>query len=326
MKTALITGAAGFIGGHLAKKLKQNGYWVRGVDIVYPRSEAPVLDYVDEFWRLDLRKKWECGDAFSLNNTIAPGPFDEVYQLAATFGGMGFIEFNESNILSDNTAINYNMLTMASITGVSRYLFTSSVCIYRDMQPGEPPLTEEEAYPANPDNEYGWEKLYAERMATVFGKHTPGFETRIARLQNTYGIGGDYKTDRAKAPGALCYKVAKAEAGGSINVWGDGSAVRAYTYVDDTVEGIYRLMQSDITQPTNIGGDEYVTVAELAGTIIDASGKDLGIRYVDGPVGVASRNFSKDRLKSLGWEAKVTLKDGVERTYNWIKEQVNGRE
>ena len=314
MKKALVCGAGGFIGGHLVKKLKREGYWVRGVDIK-EHEFAPTQ--ADEFLLLDLREPHNCWQALSVDG----GTFDEVYQLAADMGGMGFIHSAECQIMHNSTLINIHMIDSAARLGVHRYFFSSSVCVYRDMEPGEPALTEADAVPANPDNEYGWEKLYAERMAQAYARHYP-IQVRIARFENCYGPEGTWRGGREKAPAAICRKVAMAEDGGAIPVWGDGTAIRNYTYVDDLVGGIYTLMQSDLEGAVNIGGEEYVTVAELVQTVIDVSGKEIRIEYVEGPVGVHSRNFSKERIKSLGWEAKVPLREGLARTYRWIEEQV----
>ena len=408
MKRALVCGAGGFIGGHLVKKLKREGYWVRGVDIKEHES-APTA--ADEFLLLDLREPENCKAALTLedghpstspwSSGTCPGPFvpcvlgpqdqglgpqdqgrqvqgprtegsgqafDGVYQLAADMGGMGFIPFAECEIMHNNALINIHMIHAAAQMGVSRYFFSSSVCVYRDMQPGEPELTEDDAIPANPDNEYGWEKLYAERVAMAYGRHYD-INIRIARFQNCYGPEGAWRGGREKAPAAICRKVAEAEDGGIIKVWGDGTAIRAYTYVDDMVEGIYMLMQSDpsagpwssgtcpgpfvpcvlgpqdqglgpkdqgrqvqgprtegsghcLEGPTNIGSSQYVTVDELVETVIEIAGKEIHKKYVEGPVGVQARNFSKGRIHSLGWEAKVSLKEGIARTYPWIEAQV----
>jgi GDP-D-mannose 3',5'-epimerase len=314
MKRALVCGAGGFIGGHLVKRLKREGYWVRGVDIK-EHEFAPTQ--ADEFLLLDLREPPNCWKALS----AAGGTFDEVYQLAADMGGMGFIHAAECEIMRNSALINNHMIDAATRIGAPRYFFSSSVCVYRDMKPGEPEMIEEQAVPANPDNEYGWEKLYAERMAQAYARHYP-IAVRIARFQNCYGPEGTWRGGREKAPAAICRKVATAEDGGIIPVWGDGTAIRAYTYVDDLVEGIYMLMQSDLEGPANIGGDEHVTVAELVQTVIDVSGKEIHVQYVEGPVGVQARNFSKTRIKSLGWEAKVRLREGMGRTYHWVEEQV----
>ena len=315
MKTALVCGAGGFIGGHLVKKLKREGYWVRGVDIK-PHEFAPTQ--ADEFLLLDLRELENCRAALTLPDG---GAFDEVYQLAADMGGMGFISVAECEVLHNNALINLHMTHAAAEMGMSRYFFSSSVCVYRDMEPDEPPLTEDDAIPANPDNEYGWEKLYAERVAMAYGRHTD-MKVRIARFQNCYGPYGTWTGGREKAPAAICRKAAMAEDGGTIPVWGDGTAIRAYTYVDDLVEGVYMLMHSDLEGPVNIGSSEYVTVDELVRTVIEASGKEIHVKYVEGPVGVQARNFSKARIHSLGWQGKVSLKEGISRTYPWIEAQV----
>jgi len=314
VKKALVCGAGGFIGGHLVKKLKKEGYWVRGVDIK-AHEFAPTA--ADEFLLLDLREPGNCKAALSLGD----GTFDQVYQLAADMGGMGFIHSAECDIMHNSALINIHMIDTATKMEVPRYFFSSSVCVYRDMQPGEPEMTEAEAIPANPDNEYGWEKLYAERMAQAYARNY-GIVVRIARFQNCYGPQGTWTGGREKAPAAICRKVAEVEDGGTIEVWGSGSAIRSYTYVDDMVEGIYMLMQSDLEGAVNIGCPQYVTVDELVATVIEASGKKINIKHVNGPVGVQSRNFSNERIYSLGWEAKVFLKDGILLTYPWIEAQV----
>jgi len=314
MKRALVCGAGGFIGGHVIKRLKREGYWVRGVDIKKPEF-APTA--ADEFLLLDLREKENCEAALALENRR----FDQVYQLAADMGGMGFIAFAECEIMRNNALINVHMTHTAAEMDIPRYFFSSSVCVYRDMQPGEPEMTEDEAVPANPDNEYGWEKLYAERVAMAYAHHY-AMKVRIARFQNCYGPEGTWTGGREKAPAAICRKVAEAKDAGTIEVWGDGTAIRSYTYVDDLVEGIYVLMQSDLEGPVNIGCPQYVTVDELVATVAEAAGKTIHIQHIEGPVGVQSRNFSNARIYSLGWEAKVYLKKGIARTYPWIQAQV----
>ncbi len=314
MKRALVCGAGGFIGGHLVKKLKREGYWVRGVDIK-EHEFAPTQ--ADEFLKLDLRLPESCWEAL----TVPGGTFDEVYQLAADMGGMGFIHTAETEIMHNSVLINVHMTRTAAVMGVPRYFFSSSVCVYRDMKPGEPEMTEAEAIPANPDNEYGWEKLYSERVAQAYSRHYP-MQVRIARFQNCYGPEGTWRGGREKAPAAICRKVAEAEDGGTIEVWGDGTAIRSYTYVDDMVEGIYLLMQSNLEGAVNIGCPQYVTVDELVHTVAEVAGKKIHIKHVPGPVGVQSRNFSNERIYSLGWRAKYYLKDGIARTYPWIEEQV----
>ena len=311
---ALVCGAGGFIAGHLVSRLKDEGHWVRGVDIKDPEFGASPAD---EFLRLDLRDPDQCKAALTVD-----GGFDEVYQLAADMGGMGFIHSAECEIMRNNALINVNMVHAASQAGAGRYFFSSSVCIYRDMEVGEPELTEDDAYPAFPDNEYGWEKLYAERLAQAYGRNT-GLVVRIARFQNCYGPQGTWRGGREKAPAAICRKVAEvAGASGAIDVWGDGSAVRSYTYVSDMVDGIVLLTRSDLEGPANIGTSEYVTVGELVSTVAGVAGKEIEPRYIEGPVGVQSRNFSHARIESLGWKAQVSLQEGIALTYPWIQAQV----
>jgi GDP-D-mannose 3', 5'-epimerase len=314
MKRALVCGAGGFIGGHLVKKLKREGYWVRGVDL---KNHEFAPTQADEFLLLDLREEQNCQKALTLSDKT----FDEVYQLAADMGGMGFISSAECEIMRNSALINIHMIKSASDLGVSRYFFSSSACVYRDMQPGEDPLSEDEAYPALPDNEYGWEKLYAERMAHAFMRNR-GIEVRIARFQNCYGPEGTWDGGREKAPAAICRKVIQAEDAGEIEVWGDGSAIRAYTYIDDLVDGIYLLMQSDMRKPVTIGSSEFVTVNQLADTAIKISGKQINIKHIDGPVGVQARILDKARIHSMGWHAKVSFADGLKQTYAWIEKQV----
>jgi len=314
MKKALVCGAGGFIAGHLVRKLKGLGYWVRGVDI---KAHEWAPDSADEFMLLDLRIEDNCTEAL----TLSQGKFDEVYQLAADMGGMGFIRSAETEIMHNSILINVYMTDLAAKMGVPRYFFSSSVCVYRDMKHGEPEMTEAQAVPANPDNEYGWEKLYSERMAQAYERRT-NMLVRIARFQNCYGPEGTWTGGREKAPAALCRKVAVIPDGGTIEVWGDGSAVRSYTYVSDMVDGIYLLMQSDLHGAANIGCPEYVSVDELAQTVARVAGKRINIKHVEGPVGVQSRNFSNARIYSLGWKSKVSVEEGIRRTYPWIEAQV----
>jgi nucleoside-diphosphate-sugar epimerase len=314
MKKAVVCGAGGFIGGHLVKRLKREGYWVRAVDI---KAHEFCPTAADEFRLLDLREAANCREALAL----AGGPPDEVYQLAADMGGMGFIHAAECEIMHNSVLINVHMTHTAAALGVPRYFYSSSVCVYRDMQPGDPEMREEEAIPAHPDNEYGWEKLYSERLAMAYGRRH-GMVVRIARFQNCYGPEGTWHGGREKAPAAICRKVAASPDGGTIEIWGDGSAVRSYTYVDDMVDGIYRLMHSELEGPVNIGCPQYVTVRELVDTVSEVAGKRVEIRSVPGPIGVMSRNFSNERIYSIGWQSKFDLRSGIERTYPWIAEQV----
>jgi nucleoside-diphosphate-sugar epimerase len=289
----------------------EDGYWVRAVDIKEPEF-APSA--AQELVIVDLREREQCAKALA-------GGFDEVYQLAADMGGMGFIHAAVCEIMRNNVLININMIDAAAEAGVSRYFYSSSVCVYRDMAIGEPEMTEDEAYPALPDNDYGWEKLYSERAVTAYGERY-GIATRIARFQNTYGPEGTWQGGREKAPAAICRKVAEVPDGGEIEVWGDGSAVRSYTYVDDLLDGILLLMASDRALPTNIGNPEYVSVNELVETVAAVAGKTVSVRHVDGPVGVQSRNFSNAAIEALGFQARYPLRRGIAATYPWVAEQV----
>ena len=310
--------AGGFIGHHLVTALKQRGYWVRGVDIARP--EYTDVD-ADEFELRDLRRLDEC--------LLATRGIDHVYALAADMGGMGFISANHATILRNNTLINIHTIEAARMNGASRYLFSSSACVYPEHLQAEAdvaPLKEEDAYPANPQDAYGWEKLVAERLCLYYSGEF-GLETRIVRFHNIYGPYGTYDGGREKVPAALCRKVAAVEPGGEIQVWGDGEQTRSFCYVDDCVEGIYRLMVSDYRQPLNLGSGEMVTVNELAWIIVEVSGKDgITLRHVDGPQGVRGRSSDNRRLREvLGWEPSVTLHQGLEPTYRWIEKQVTSR-
>ena len=315
MKTAVVCGAGGFIGSHLVKRLKREGYWVRAVDIKATEF-APTA--ADDFKLLDLREEENCRAAL----TLPSGKPDEVYQLAADMGGMGFIHSAECEIMHNSVLINVHMTHQAAMLGVQRYFYSSSVCVYRDMKPGEPEMHESEAVPANPDNEYGWEKLYSERIAMAYERRY-GMNVRIARFQNCYGPEGTWRGGREKAPAAMCRKVASTPDGGTIEIWGDGSAVRSYTYVDDMVDGIFRLMHSDLKGAVNIGCPQYVTVKELVDTVAAVAGKKIQVKSIPGPVGVQSRNFSNERIYSIGWRSQFDLKKGIELTYPWIAAQVD---
>ena len=313
----LVTGAGGFIGHHLVTYLKSRGYWVRGVDLKEP--EYTAID-ADEFELRDLRRRDE--------SLAAMRGIDHVYALAADMGGMGFISANHAQILHNNALINLHSLEAARLNGVQRYLYSSSACIYPEHLQTDAdvkPLREEDAYPADPQDAYGWEKLITEKLCEYYAADY-GLETRIVRFHNIFGPYGTYDGGREKAPAALCRKVAVAEDGAQIEMWGDGEQTRSFCYIDDCVEGIYRLMQSEHREPLNLGTDRMVTINELAGMIIELSGKrDIAIRHIDGPQGVRGRNSDNTRLREvLGWEPKVSLEDGLEPTYRWIEKQVHG--
>lgn len=315
-KKALVCGAGGFIGSHLVRRLKRDGYWVCGADLKYPDFSETAAD---DFRILDLRDISNCDKALALESGEC---FDEVFQLAADMGGMGFIQSAECEIMRNSALVNINMIHASSSKAVGRYFFSSSACVYRNMDPDESELTEEDAYPAQPDNEYGWEKLYAERMAMAFGRRY-GIPIRIARFQNCYGPEGTWSGGREKAPAAICRKVAEASEGGTIEVWGDGKAMRAYTFIDDMLDGIVMLMHSNLENGVNIGRQEYVSVDELVKTVAEVAGKNIQMQHIPGPVGVKARNFTDERIRSLGWESKISLKEGLSKTYPWINSQVD---
>ena len=317
MQRILVTGAGGFIGHHVVTYLKERGHWVRGVDLKYP--EFTEVD-ADEFELLDLRRR---DDAL-----VAARDVDQVYALAADMGGMGFISSNHATILHNNALINLHTIEAARLHGVGRYLYSSSACIYPEhlqTDAAVTPLREEDAYPANPQDAYGWEKLISERLCEYYSDEH-GLEIRIVRFHNIYGPYGTYDGGREKAPAALCRKVADAEPGGSIEIWGDGQQTRSFCYVDDCLEGLHRLMQSDYSDPLNLGTDRMVTIDELARIVIEISGKeDLALVHVDGPQGVRGRNSDNTRLREvLGWEPEVDLERGLQPTYGWIEKQVHG--
>jgi nucleoside-diphosphate-sugar epimerase len=315
MERVLVTGAGGFIGHHLVTYLKERGYWVRGVDVKLP--EYTAVD-ADEFEIADLRLREEALRVMRAT--------DEVYALAADMGGMGFISSNHGTIFRNNLLMNLNTIEAARVHGVGRYLFSSTACVYPEHLQDHTdvvPLREEVAYPANPQDAYGWEKLVAERLCLYYAEEF-GLETRIVRFHNVYGPYGTYDGGREKVPAALCRKVALAEPGGSIEVWGDGEQTRSFCYVDDCVEGIHRIMRSGYCSPLNLGTDRMVSVNQLAQIIIGISGKPgIEIEHVDGPQGVRGRNSDNTRLREIiGWEPRVSLEEGLAPTYRWIEEQV----
>jgi len=316
----LVTGAGGFIGHHLVKYLVARGYWVRGVDIKVPEYEPSGAH---EFRLLDLRY-WE-------NCLEATRNVEEVYALAANMGGIGFIESNKAVIVRDNTLINLHTIEASRVNNVQRFLYTSSACVYpgyRQNSPDVTPLREQHAYPADPEDGYGWEKLYMERTCRHYTEDF-GLETRSVRFHNIYGPLGTYDGGREKSPAAICRKVALARDGDSIEVWGDGRQTRSYCHIDDCLEGIYRLMRSDYREPLNLGRDELVSINGLVDLVASIAGKSIGKRYdLSKPQGVRGRNSDNTQLREvLDWEPSVTLSTGLGETYKWIESQLleNGR-
>lgn len=315
-KRVLVTGAGGFIGHHLVAFLKQKGYWVRGVDIKEPEFAATEAD---EFALLDLRR-WQ-------NCLAATEDIDELYALAADMGGMGFISANHSQILHNNLLINVHTIDAARENGVQRYLFTSSACIYpeyKQMETSIAPLREEDAYPAQPQDAYGWEKLVTEHLCTHYGEDHD-MEVRIVRFHNIFGPLGTWEGGREKAPAAMCRKIAMAKQTGNpeVEIWGDGEQTRSFCYIDDCITGLHKLMRSDYTEPLNLGQDRMVTINQLADMVADAAGINIVKKHVQGPQGVRGRNSDNTRLRQvLGWEPEISLEDGLARTYRWIEGKV----
>ena len=317
MRTALVCGGGGFIGHHLVRRLKREGWWVRAVDLKRPEFSASEAD---EFALVDLRDPAAARDCVDR-------PFDEVYQLAADMGGAGYIFTGENcaDLMRNSSLVNLNVLDACRGAGVGRLFFSSSACVYphfNQADPGRPDCEESTAYPAAPDSEYGWEKLFAERLYMAHARNH-GMTCRIARYHNVFGPEGTWRGGREKAPAALCRKVASVTDGGEIEVWGDGAQTRSFLYVDECIEGTLRIMRSDFPQPLNLGSEEMISIDGLAMLIARIAGKRIRIRHVDGPAGVRGRN-SDNRLitERLGWAPSARLADGLRPTYAWIAEQV----
>lgn len=317
MKKALICGAGGFIGSHMAKRLKKEGLWVRGVDLKYPEfAETEADDFVVG----DLRDQYLC-------RQIVDQKFDEVYQFAADMGGAGYVFTggNDADIMHNSALINLNILEACYKRNCKLIFYSSSACIYpqyNQVEPDNPNCAEESAYPADPDSEYGWEKLFSERLYLSFNRNYR-MEVHIARYHNIFGPEGSWNDGREKAPAAMCRKVAEAKDGGEIEIWGDGKQTRSFLFIDECLEGTLRLTRSGWTGPVNIGSDEMVTINQLSDIVMDIAGKALTKKHIDGPLGVRGRN-SDNRIieEKLGWRPAQSLKTGLEKTYQWVEDQV----
>lgn len=316
-KTALVTGAGGFIGSHLVKKLKKEGFWVRGVDLKYPEYSQTGAD---EFIIGDLREQSVC-------ESILDRQFDEVYQLAADMGGAGYIFTGEhdADVMHNSAQINLNIAHYGQRAGIKKIFYSSSACIYsthNQEDPNNPNCSEASAYPAAPDSEYGWEKLFSERMYLSY-KRNYNLNVRIARFHNIFGPEGSWRGGKEKAPAAICRKVAQTPDGGEIEIWGDGQQTRSFLYIDECLEGVRKLMDSNFMGPVNIGSEEMITINGLAQMAMDIGKKKLYIKHIPGPLGVRGRNSDNNLIKEkLGWKPTKPLKDGMEKTYLWIKEQL----
>lgn len=317
MKKILVCGAGGFIGSHLVKKLREDGHYVIGADLKAPIYEPTAAN---EFHIMDLRDQRRVSKL--LNGTI-----DEIYQLAADMGGAGYVFTGEhdADIMHNSAMINLNILDEMRTKGIKKIFYSSSACMYPEhnqLDPDNPLLSEDSAYPANPDSEYGWEKLFSERLYLAYAKNY-GIDVRIARFHNIFGPQGSWNNGKEKAPAALCRKVATVESGGTIEIWGPGTQTRSFLYVDDCVEGIQRLMSSDFTGPVNLGSERMISINNLVYLIAELIGKEVNIQNVSGPMGVMGRN-SDNRLirEKLNWAPQDNLEDGLLKTYDWILEQI----
>jgi len=316
MKRILVAGAGGFIGGHLVERLKQEGYRVRGVDLKHHEySKLPA----DEFVIGDLRDQAICAQVVN--------GMDEVYQLAADMGGAGYIftKDHDADIMHNSATINLNMLEAGRKASVKKFFYSSSACIYPEynqLDPDNPKCSEESAYPAAPDSEYGWEKLFSEHLYLAYQRNY-GLEVHIARFHNIFGPKGTWQGGREKAPAAICRKVAMASEGGEIEIWGDGKQTRSFLYIDECLEGVRRLMESKFSGPVNIGSDEMVTINHLVKMVMEIAKKKIAIKHISGPLGVRGRN-SDNRLilERLGWAPSRPLREGLEKTYSWIEKRV----
>ncbi len=319
MKTALVCGAGGFLGSHLVKRLKREGFWVRGVDQKFPRYAET---HADDFVVGDLREQ-------ELVRRIVDRGFDEVYQLAADMGGAGFVFTgeNDADIMQNSALINLNVLDACWKRNVKKIFYSSSACMYPEhnqLDPDNPKTAEDSAYPANPDSEYGWEKLFSERLFLAYARNK-GMNINIARFHNIFGPEGSWNDGREKAPAAFCRKVAMTPDGDEMEMWGDGIQTRSFLYIDECLEGMRRLMDSDdFFGPVNIGSEEMVSINEMAKIVMDIAGKNISIKHIPGPEGVRGRNSDNALIKEkLGWEPDFPLKKGLEKTYDWINKQAD---
>ncbi len=318
MKKAVVCGAGGFIGSHLVNRLKSEGFWVRGVDLKYPEFSPTKAE---DFMIADLRSQQACERVFDQS-------FDQVYQLAADMGGAGYIFTGEhdADVMHNSATINLNVLDTCMKRNIKHIFYSSSACMYPEhnqLDPNNPNCAEDSAYPANPDSEYGWEKLFSERLYLAYGRNY-GFKVRVARFHNIFGPEGTWCGGKEKAPAAFCRKVAETEDGGVIEMWGDGLQTRSFLYIDECVEGVRRLMESDFEGPVNIGSDEMVTINDLAKITMQAAGKNIDIKHIPGPLGVRGRNSDNQLIKEkLGWAPRAKLEDGIKKTYRWVSAQVD---
>jgi nucleoside-diphosphate-sugar epimerase len=328
MKTALVLGAGGFIGNHLVNRLKDEGYWVRGVDLKrneYQKTRA------DDFIIGDLRDTLTVGRVMwgHVQHTMGDHEyaFDEVYQLAADMGGAGYIFSgeNDANVMHNSATINLNVADFATKFGAKKVFYSSSACMYPEhnqLDPNNPNCEESSAYPANPDSEYGWEKLFSERLYLAYNRNY-GLNVRIARFHNIFGPLGSWNNGKEKSPAAICRKVAQAKDGDEIEIWGDGEQTRSFLYIDECIEAVRRLMKSDFTGPVNIGSDEMITINKLADIAAEVAGKTIIKKHITGPLGVRGRNSDNNLIKQkLNWSPSQPVKEGIAKTYNWIQEQV----
>lgn len=320
MKTALVCGAGGFIGGHLVRRLKAEGFWVRGVDI---KNHEHSKSLADEFILGDLRDQKLC-------EKILDKPFDEVYQLAADMGGAGYIFTGEhdADVMHNSASINLNIAHYGQKAGIKKLFYSSSACAYPEynqLDPENPKCSEDSVYPAQPDSEYGWEKIFSERLFLSYSRNY-NMNVRIARFHNIFGPEGTWEGGKEKAPAAMCRKVAEVADGGEIEIWGDGRQTRSFLYIDECLEGVRRLMDSDFTGPVNIGSDEMVTINQLAEMTAAIAGKKITIKHIPGPLGVRGRNSDNALIeKKLNWKPHFALKEGMTLTYTWISEQVKNK-